>query len=124
LCGLYHTHYIICVIRIVLALTDNFAYGNIYIYSIDTGYDVSHPDLPSTVTGKSQVDSESWKKDGAGMVFNIQIFYSYISYRDSNRVSHSFFFAYFTQNELLNILIMDEYSWPFLYLKLQAMELT
>ena len=35
-------------------------------WSIDTGYDANHPDLPSSVTGKSQISSESWKQDGAG----------------------------------------------------------
>ena len=62
---------------IILALTTNFAHGNI-LFSIDTGYDVAHPDLPSssTVTGKSQIESESWKKDGAGMFFNMKLFYS------------------------------------------------
>jgi len=33
---------------------------------IDTGYDINHPDLPSSVTGTSQIKGESWKEDGYG----------------------------------------------------------
>jgi len=33
---------------------------------IDTGYDASHPDLPTSVTGTSQISGQSWRVDGAG----------------------------------------------------------
>ena len=66
-----------------MSVTDNLV-GNQKVCIIDTGYDLNHPDLPSTSTGAEITGTSygnlNWFEDGRKCIYLISIYFTFFTF--------------------------------------------